>query len=56
MCEINVVSQVKNLCQTSVVQDAWARGQKLEIHSWVYQLSSGKLHCLEDPVKAGIPI
>ncbi len=52
LCELNVVAQARNLCRTTVVQDAWGRGQKLEIHSWIYRLNSGKLLCLEDPMTA----
>ncbi|MBT8044903.1 MAG: carbonate dehydratase [Verrucomicrobiae bacterium] len=52
LCELNVVAQARNLCRTTVVQDAWERGQKLEIHSWIYRLNSGKLLCLEDPMTA----
>lgn len=41
LCELNVVEQVVNVCQTTVVQDAWARGQKLSVHGWVYSLRDG---------------
>lgn len=41
MCELNVIEQVVNVCQTTVVQDAWARGQDLTVHSWVYGLKDG---------------
>jgi len=41
LCELNVISQVANLCQTTVVQDAWQRGQQLNIHGWVYALEDG---------------
>lgn len=43
LCELNVARQVHNLCHTSIVQDAWARGQKLAVHGWVYGLSDGKV-------------
>ena len=46
LCELNVVRQVYNLCHTSIVQDAWARGQKLAVHGWVYGLSVGKVNNL----------
>ena len=46
LCELNVVRQVYNLCHTSIVQDAWARGQKLAGHGWVYGLSDGKVNNL----------
>ncbi len=43
LCELNVVEQVVNVCQTTVVQDAWARGQPLTVHGWVYGLHDGKV-------------
>lgn len=41
LCELNVLEQVMNVCSTIVVQDAWARGQALTIHGWVYGLKDG---------------
>ena len=41
LCELNVLEQVINVCQTTIVQDAWERGQKLTVHSWVYSLEDG---------------
>lgn len=41
LCELNAIEQARNLCQTTVIQDAWARGQQLTIHSWIYGLSDG---------------
>jgi carbonic anhydrase len=46
-CELNVTSQVANLCYTTIVQDAWARKQKLAIHGWVYSLKDGLLRDLD---------
>jgi carbonic anhydrase len=46
LCELNVLEQVVNVCQTCVVQDAWARGQELTIHGWVYGLKDGLVHDL----------
>jgi carbonic anhydrase len=46
LCELNVVEQVINVCQTTVVQDAWDRGQELTIHSWIYGLKDGLLRDL----------
>ena len=45
--ELNVVEQVLNACQTTVVQDAWARGQELVIHGWFYGLANGLLRDLK---------
>jgi carbonic anhydrase len=46
LCELNVLEQVVNLCHTPVVKDAWARGQKLTIHGWIYGLKDGLVHDL----------
>ena len=46
LCELNVVRQVHNLCHTSIVQSAWARGQKLAVHGWIYGLNDGKVNNL----------
>ena len=43
LCELNVIEQVVNLCQTTIVQDAWERGQELTVHAWVYGLQDGLL-------------
>lgn len=43
LCELNVIEQVVNLCQTTIVQDAWDRGQALAVHGWVYGLQDGLL-------------
>ncbi len=43
LCELNVVEQVVNVCQTTIVHDAWARGQKLSVHGWVYSLLDGRV-------------
>jgi carbonic anhydrase len=46
LCELNVVEQVFNVCQTTVVQDAWQRGQHLTVHGWCYGLSDGRIRDL----------
>jgi carbonic anhydrase len=43
LCELNVIEQVVNVAQTTVVQDAWARGQSLTLHGWVYGIKDGLL-------------
>ena len=43
LCELNVVEQVVNVCQTTIVQDAWSRGQKVGVHGWVYSLLDGRV-------------
>ena len=46
LCELNVVEQVANVCQTTIVEDAWARGQALTVHGLVYGLQDGLLRDL----------
>ena len=46
LCELNVIEQVMNVAHTTVLQDAWARGQPLTLHGWVYGLSDGLLQDL----------
>ena len=43
LCELNAIEQAENVCLTTVVQDAWARGQKLSVHGWVYSLHDGRV-------------
>ena len=48
LCELNVVDQVRNVCSTTIVQEAWARGQAVAIHGWIYDIHDGllrDLHC-----------
>ncbi len=53
LCELNVIEQVVNVSQTTVVRDAWARGQGLAVHGWIYGLRDGLLRdlgiCVESP-------
>lgn len=46
LCELNVLEQVTNVCQTYIVQDAWKRGQPLTVHGWIYGLKDGLVHDL----------
>ncbi len=46
LCELNVIEQVANVCETTVVQDAWQRGQTLSVHGWIYRLTDGLLRDL----------
>ncbi len=43
LCELNAIEQVVNVCQTTVLQDAWARGQSVTVHGWVYGLHDGRV-------------
>ncbi len=46
LCELNVLEQALHVCETTVVQDAWARGQALAVHGWIYGLGDGLLRDL----------
>lgn len=46
LCELNVVTQALNVCNTTTVTDAWARGQELNVHGWIYGLGDGLLRDL----------
>jgi carbonic anhydrase len=46
LCELNVIEQVLNISRTTVVQDAWARNQKVSLHGWIYSLEDGLLRDL----------
>jgi carbonic anhydrase len=46
LCELNVLEQAVNVCQTTIVQDAWQRGQGVAVHGWVYGLYNGLLEDL----------
>ncbi|GLQ90368.1 carbonate dehydratase [Dyella flagellata] len=46
LCELNAIEQVVNVCQTTIVMDAWERGQPLSVHAWCYSLANGHMHDL----------
>jgi len=47
LCELNVIEQVANVCATTILQDAWARGQAVSVHGWVYGLRDGLIRDLQ---------
>jgi carbonic anhydrase len=47
LCELNVIEQATNLSRTTVVRDAWSRGQALTVHGWIYDLSDGLLRDMD---------
>jgi len=64
LCELNVIDQVTHVCQTSIVREAWDRGQALQIHGWIYGIDDGLVRDLEytvagaegvRPIHAGRP-
>lgn len=46
LCELNAIEQVVNVCRTTMVMDAWERGQKLSVHAWCYSLFDGHINDL----------
>jgi carbonic anhydrase len=50
LCELNVIEQVANVCQTTIARDAWDRGQPLAVHGWVYGLKDGLVRDLHTSV------
>ena len=47
LCELNAIEQVVNIAQTTVLQDAWARGQKVNLHGWCYGLKDGLINDMQ---------
>lgn len=47
LCELNAMQQVVNVCQTSVLREAWARGQSVTVHGWCYSLENGLINDLK---------
>lgn len=47
LCELNVMAQAINVCHSTVVQNAWKRGQTLTVHGWIYSIEDGILHDLK---------
>ncbi len=52
LCELNVIEQVSNVCQTTIARDAWERGQPLAVHGWIYGIENGLLRDLNTTVTA----
>ncbi len=53
LCELNVIEQVRNVARTTLVGDAWRRGQPLMLHGWIYGLMDGRLQDLQASMKEG---
>jgi carbonic anhydrase len=47
LCELNVKEQVKNVCNTTIVQNAWKSGADLSVHGWIYNIENGILKDLD---------
>jgi len=52
LCELNVKTQVAHVCHTTIVQNAWQRGQPISVHGWVYSLKDGLLKDLDCTVQS----
>ena len=53
LAELNVEAQVANVCHTTIVQDAWARAQRVSVHGWIYSLADGLLRDLGMEIESG---
>lgn len=58
LCELNVVEQTRNVCRTTIVRNAWARGTELTVHGWIYSIKNGVLKslCRHEPAASEIEI
>ncbi|BCU79012.1 carbonate dehydratase [Luteolibacter sp. LG18] len=56
LCELNVLIQAKHVARTTILEDAWERGQEIKIHSWIYRLDTGLISRLADPISAKIDV
>ena len=52
LCELNVQRQVRNVCHTTIVQNAWMRGQDLTVYGWIYGLENGLIKDLDSTISA----
>jgi carbonic anhydrase len=51
LCELNIIEQVRNVCESTIIQNAWAAGRPLSVHGWVYGLKDGLLRdLLKNPI------
>ncbi|MBI4998337.1 MAG: carbonate dehydratase [Rhodocyclales bacterium] len=55
LSELNVIEQVRNVARTTLVGDAWRRGQQLALHGWIYDLADGQLRDLEVSMTGAVP-
>ena len=54
LCELNVRSQADHVARTTILEDAWERGQQISIHSWIYRLSTGLITTLAPPITGSL--
>jgi carbonic anhydrase len=51
LCEYNVLHQARHVARTTILEDAWERGQEIAIHSWIYRLDTGRISVLSEAIK-----
>lgn len=51
LCELNVLAQARHVARTTIVEDAWARGESLSVHAWIYRLDCGRITPLVNAIK-----
>lgn len=54
LCEMNVCVQARHVARTTIIEDAWNRGQEIHIHSWIYRLDTGRINKLAEPISVPI--
>ena len=54
LCELNVLAQARHIAHTTILEDAWERGQAIAIHSWIYRLGNGLINPLAPPITGPI--
>jgi carbonic anhydrase len=52
LCELNVLTQARHVARSTILEDAWERGQHISIHSWIYRLNNGIITPLSEPIDA----
>lgn len=52
LCEYNVLTQLENVCHTTIIQNAWARGQELHVHGWIYSIRDGLIRDLHSTISS----
>jgi carbonic anhydrase len=56
LCELNVLAQARHVAHTTILEDAWERGQKISIHSWIYRLENGIITPLRSSIAAPLDL
>lgn len=54
LCELNVLAQARHVARTTIIEDAWDRGQEISVHSWIYRLDNGIIQPLREPISAAL--